>query len=265
MHDLDYSRIFYRAGLPVILIWLLLLLGFFIPISSATSPPYFDLSQSSMDLVYWVSESGKYGAPVVVLLALTVLVSRHEIDSSRRIKEFTIVALTASALAGGGALANEYFIKAELQVPRPNIVWLAGESGNGPLGMTAEEFYSVGNSEARSASLAEVLQQDTMSILLTSSIKAHWIDETGFSFPSGHSFSAMFIATFLLMLGATCVTTKRFWLLYFLLPWALAVCYSRPVLGVHTPTDVLIGGLQGIVIGILAWKVSVELMRRISE
>jgi hypothetical protein len=172
VHDLDYSRIFYRAGLPVILSWLLLLLSFLIPISSTTSPPYFDLSQGGMDLVYWVSESGKYGAPVVGLLALTVLLSRHEIDSSRRTKEFIIVALTASVLAGGGALANEYFIKTELQVPRPNIVWLAGENGNGPLGMTTEEFYSIGNSEARSASLAEVLQQDSNPVLLTSSIKA---------------------------------------------------------------------------------------------
>ena len=218
-----------------------------------------------MDLVYWVSESGKYGAPVVVLMALAVLVSRQEIDSSRRTKEFIIVALTASALAGGGALANEYFIKTGLQVPRPNIVWLAGENGSGPLGMTAEAFYSVGNSEARSASLAEVLQQDSNPVLLTSTIEAHWIDETGFSFPSGHSFSAMFIATFLLMIGASCLTTKRFWLLYLLLPWALAVCYSRPVLGVHTPTDVLIGGMQGIVVGILAWKISLQLMGRISE
>ena len=264
MSELDSAQVFYRAGLPIILSWLLLLLSFLIPVSNATAPPYFDLPQGRMDLVYWISESGKYGAPVVVLLALTVLVSRFEIDSSRRRKETLIVVLTAIILAGGGAMANEYFIKEELQVPRPNIVWLAGENGNGPLGMTTEEFYSASNEEGRRASLAKVLQRDSTSIPLTSSIKAHWIRETGFSFPSGHSFSAMFIATFLLMLGATYVTTKRYWLLYSLLPWALAVCYSRPVLGVHTPTDVLIGGLQGIVIGLLAWKISVQMIRRIS-
>jgi phosphatidylglycerophosphatase B len=238
------------------------LFSFLIAVSNATSPPYLDLSQSSMNWVYWISQSGKYGAPVIAVLALALLVSRHGIDSTRKKQEIVVVVLTASILASGGALANEYFIKTGFQVPRPNIVWLAGENGSGPLGMTAEEFYSVGGPEARSTSLATVLQQQSRPVHLTPSIEAHWIEETGFSLPSGHAFSAMFFATFLILLGATFLTARRFWLLYSLLLWALAVCYSRPLLGVHTAVDVMIGASQGIVIGVLAWKISINLMRR---
>ncbi|MEE9356846.1 phosphatase PAP2 family protein [Candidatus Vondammii sp. HM_W22] len=159
-------------------------------------------------------------------------------------KKLNIIALTAGIFAGGGAIVNEHFLKTYLKVARPNIIWLAGESGSGPLGMTAEQFYEMGDKEARRSPLASVLQQDPKPILLTPSIEAHWVEETGYSFPSGHSFSAIFFATFLLMIGTTYLSIKRLWLFYFLLPWALAVCYSRPILRLHTPAGISIGGLQ---------------------
>ena len=49
------------------------------------------------------------------------------------------------------------------------------------------------------------------------------------------------------------ISTRRLWLFYLLLPWALAVCYSRPILRVHAPTDILIGGLEGILLGFVAF------------
>ena len=258
------QHIFIRAGLPIILTWLLLPLSFFLPIVDPTVPPYFDLSQGNADLIYWVSEScGKFGAPIVVLLVLAVLLSRNGIDSVRRRKEACIIALSAGLFAGGGATINEHYIKEKLKVPRPNITWLAGENGSGPLGMTVKEFYGLGNKKARREPLANALLQAPKPILLTTSIEAHWIHETGFSFPSGHSFSAMFFATFLLMIGATYLFTKRLWLFYLLLPWAVAVCYSRLILRVHTPTDISVGGLQGIVIGLFVWSIAQVLIHRI--
>ena len=99
----------------------------------------------------------------------------------------------------------------------------------------------------------------------SSSIEAHWIEETGYSVPSGHSFSAMFFATFFLTMAATYLTTKRLWMFYALLPWALAVCYSRPILRVHTPTDITLGGLQGLALGLVAWAIARTLIRRFAR
>ena len=87
----------------------------------------------------------------------------------------------------------------------------------------------------------------------SSQCRHSWIEETGYSFPSGHSFSAMFFATFFLAMGVSHISTKRLRLFYLLLPWALAVCYSRPILRVHTPTDITVGGLEGLVLGFLAF------------
>ena len=260
-HEVTIKQVLLRAGLPAIVTWLLIPLTFVFPLIDSTRAPYFDLTETFSQLAYWLSESGgKFGVPFIALFMLTLLITRRDITSQRRWKETSIMVLIIAICAGGGALLNEHFLKAKLKVPRPNIVWLAGENGSGPLGMTAKDFYESGNKEARRQPLAEVLSVDP--VALSDSIEDHWIEETGYSFPSGHSFSAMFFATFFLMIAVTYLTTKRLWIFYALLPWALAVCYSRTILRLHTPTDITVGGLQGLVIGFIAWAVARSLIRR---
>lgn len=59
-----------------------------------------------------------------------------------------------------------------------------------------------------------------------------------FSFPSGHTSAAFMVATLL----------AYFWpsLLVVLYLWAVAVGFSRVLLGVHFPTDTLIGAALGV-------------------
>ncbi len=198
--------------------------------------------------------------PFIVLSMLVLLITRNGISFPRRWKEASIIIFIVAICAGGGAIFNEHFIKAQLKVPRPNIIWLAGENGSGPLGVTAKEFYKIGNKEDRRTPLAKILANHPLP--LSPAIEAHWIEETGYAFPSGHSFSAMFFATFFLLFAATYLFTKRLWLFYLLLPWALAVCYSRPILRVHTPADITVGSLQGLIIGFLAWAIAQPLIRK---
>ncbi len=260
-HEATIKQVFLRAGVPAILTWLLVPLTFLIPLIDSTKEPYFDLTQPFSQFAYWISHSGgKFGVPFIALTMLILLVTRGGISFQRRWNEASIIILIIAICAGGGALFNEHFIKAQLKVPRPNIVWLAGENGSGPLGMTAKDFYATGNKEARRVPLEKAISKNP--VPLSPAIKAHWIEETGYAFPSGHSFSAMFFATFFLMLAATYLTTRRLWLFYLLLPWALAVCYSRTILRVHTPADITVGSLQGLAIGILAWAITRSLIRR---
>ncbi|WP_414689239.1 phosphatase PAP2 family protein, partial [Neptuniibacter sp. UBA847] len=57
----------------------------------------------------------------------------------------------------------------------------------------------------------------------------HWGYETGYSFPSGHSFSAMFFAIFLFLICSTLIKDRNVRWIYVLLPWGVAVCFSRPM------------------------------------
>jgi phosphatidylglycerophosphatase B len=258
-------RVFLWAVLPAITAWAFIPLTFVLPYVDSTRAPYFDLTQTFSQLTYWITQSGgKYGAAVVAVAMLIQLVIFCDSTYRQKMRPGAIVVLIAAICAGGGAALNEDIVKTRLKIPRPNIVWLAGDDGAGPLGMTAEEFYASGDKATRSMLLSNVLNARPRPLLLSPSIEAHWVEETGFSLPSGHAFAAMFFATFFLMLAATYVSFNRLWLFYTLLPWALAVCYSRPILRVHTPMDITIGGLQGLLLGLLAWAVARLLLRKFS-
>ncbi|MGI9302831.1 MAG: phosphatase PAP2 family protein [Gammaproteobacteria bacterium] len=261
--EIGIGQVFVRAGLPALFTWVLLLPAYFLPAVDSTRAPYFDLTSEFAAVAYWVSGSGsKFGAPIVGVLVLLLLVTRTGLSGRQRWKEAVLVIVLAAVFAGGGAALNEHGVKEALKIPRPNIVWLAGDNGSGPLGMRADEFYGLGDKARRGASLLKVLEQSPSPVLLAPEIREHWVDETGYSFPSGHSLSAMFFATFLLAMAVSYVTGRRAWLFYLLLPWALAVCYSRPILRVHTPTDIAVGGFEGIVVGTIAWFIARSLLRK---
>lgn len=68
----------------------------------------------------------------------------------------------------------------------------------------------------------------------------------GYSFPSGHSQSA--VGTF----GAIAAFTEKKWLKWLCIAIAVLVPFSRMYIGVHTPSDVLVGaGMACILIGLL--------------
>jgi len=246
--------VFKRLMWPVLVTYALVLAMFLFPVVDSTREPYFDLTSSFATVFYWAAESGgKFGVPIIGALMLVLLITRHGISGTRRALEGTLVMIVVAICGGGGAALNEHCVKEALRVPRPNIVHLAGIDGSGPLGMSPEEFYGKGDKEARRSPLRRVLNAVPPPVKLSHAIREHWINETGYSFPSGHSFSSMFFATFLLAMGVSYISTCRLWLFYLLLPWALAVCYSRPILRVHTPMDIAVGGLEGILLGLIAF------------
>ena len=262
-HESTIKQVWLRAGVPALVTWLLIPVTFLIPRIDSTREPFFDLTNTLSQLAYWVSQSGgRFGAPIVAVLTLSLLVTRRGITLRRRLREAGIVVLVAAIFGGGGTALTVYVLKGQLKVPRPNIVWLAEESDSGVLGMTPEGFYDTGNKAARRRPLTEALSKVPQPVPMSSSIQSHWIEETGYSFPSGHAYAAMFFATFLGLIGATYLSATRLWIFYTLLPWALAVCYSRSILRVHTPIDITVGGLLGLAVGFLAWAAARSLIRR---
>jgi len=241
---------------PVLVIYAVLASSLWCPLIDSTRAPFFDLTSNFAMVVYWITQSGgKYGMPFLGVAWLTLLVSRPGISADRRTIECVLIVIVLAVCAGGGAMLNEHFLKTALQVPRPNIAYLAQPDGSGPLGMSSEAFYAQGDKAARRDPLREVLNAEPPPVPLAPLIKSHWIEETGYSFPSGHAFSAMFFAVFFAAMGISYLAGPRLWLMYLVFPWALAVCFSRPILRVHTPTDISVGGLEGIVSGFVAFLI----------
>ena len=229
----------------------LLALTYFAPLNPFKSP-HLDLTGPLAQAAYWTAESGgKMGIPLIGITMIALLVSRSGIFWKRRAGEALAIVLVLATFLGVGAYLNEHFVKPVFAVPRPNIIELAKKPPDAPaLKMSVKEFYALPDKASRSAHLKKVLTPD---VELDEHVRGHWISETGYSFPSGHSYSSMMFATFFLAMGLSYFWGTRLWFFYLIPLWAVAVCFSRPILRVHSPTDVCVGGLEGIVVGVLAF------------
>ena len=208
------------------------------------------------NFAWWLTESASvYGIPVVGIVML-LLVSRRPLRPWReRFADMMVIAGLLLVVLGLVSLSNEHLIKPGFHVFRPNILQLASNPPARPaLGISAAAFYQLPDKDARSDYLSGILNAaDYNGPELQPMLKHHWIEETGYSFPSGHTTAAMALASFFLALASTRFSGRKL-IPYLLLPlWVLLVAWSRTVLQVHTPVDVLAGAVQGLVAGLFGW------------
>lgn len=206
------------------------------------------------DVVVRITDTASWGQmPWLSTGVLVMIVSRSGIGSSRRWAEaISLTMVMALVLAGNGVL-NEDVVKPLFAVPRPNVeAWTASGTLGADLG-DADAFYSAGSKDERRLLLDERLpRSDDLGV--TDLVRAHWVHEAGYAFPSGHSTTAAAFATMIAGLGLTWLTGWRRVVSVFVLPaWAAAVIVSRIVLQVHTTSDVVAGTVAGLVWGSLAF------------
>jgi phosphatidylglycerophosphatase B len=253
----DLKQVLTKIAFLIIPAYLVVLCSFFLP--------KFSLEGTLALTAYFVAESGgKYGLPIVIVVALLLLIGRKGIAGRRRAWESVIIITVAAVVLGGGSYANEHLLKPTLHIPRPNIKELAQL---GALGRTAEDFYALGDKDKRSAYLTELFGDKKFNaVALHPRIRDHWASETGYSFPSGHATASFLFSTFFLALGLTLLSkSRRLVFFYALVPWAMAVAYSRPILRVHSPTDISVGAAQGIVLALIAYAIVRALIGRLEK
>lgn len=78
-------------------------------------------------------------------------------------------------------------------------------------------------------------------------IQSFVVPSDQFSFPSGHTSAAFLMATLLSYFHPA--------LMPFAFAWAIAVGMARVVLGVHFPTDTLIGALMGLAMAAISLRI----------
>ncbi|WP_188630116.1 phosphatase PAP2 family protein [Oceanisphaera marina] len=197
-------------------------------------------------------------APALFAYSMTLTVGKFGIA-------FTLCALSALALfrwrrrpgqlavfflclmaALGSAFVTKTVAKQYFKEPRPYVLWLADK---GRLA-ESERFYAqipVIRERWLADGLSDMSEQQVPGWL-----KLHWQDEVSYSFPSGHSIAAMTIAGFYCLL--LLYRRRSPWLTGTLAVWAVAVCYSRLLLGLHWPVDILASSVLGVMFGVLgAW------------
>ena len=229
------------------------------PLHPAADPSV-DLD-SDLALAAWaLAESGQTrGVTVMTMVLIVVLVARPGPSARRRTVEFAVLACVSLIALYGGKLANDHLVKPAIGVARPNIVEL---SERDLLGMDVHAFYELPEAE-RSEHLASISSGSGFgAITMSPEVRDHWVKETAFARPSGHSLAAMTLATYYVALAMTALAGWRRVLFVLLVPWATAVCLSRAVLRVHWPLDIVIGGFAGIVLGAAAYVTTCALLDR---
>lgn len=85
-----------------------------------------------------------------------------------------------------------------------------------------------------------VSQQDSLIEQVSTQVSPwrtqHWLGETDYSFPSGHT---IFVAICLVCFGGMFIEHKRYAWAGLLLVWGLGVAYSRLWIGMHRPIDLI--------------------------
>lgn len=79
-----------------------------------------------------------------------------------------------------------------------------------------------------------------------------------FGFYSAHASNSFFVATFLGLM----LKDKVKYLPFILFLWAAFVAYSRVYLGVHYPSDILVGASMGILIGVIFYLLMKAVLKK---
>jgi phosphatidylglycerophosphatase B len=238
----DHRALPRRIAQVLVPTYLLVLLSFVIP--------EIPLDGRLAAFVVRVSDSGTWPQmPMLCIAALMLLTSRPGISLRRRAIESMVIIAVMVGVLGCNALLNEHVIKPSFEVPRPNVVALVEHDALGPAIADTDDFYALGDKQARREYLAPRLA-GLEHPPLAPEVRAHWAYETGYSFPSGHATASMTFATLMLSLGLCWLHGWRRWVMTMVPVWAICVVYSRPLLQVHTAHDVCVGALIGIAWGL---------------
>ena len=199
--------------------------------------------------------------PYLLMAMIAIIISRPDISGRRRGIEAATALVTMLLVGLAFTSFNEYGIKPLFGVPRPNIANLAETGALGPDYPDGEAFYAAGDKQERREILA-VLLDSVETPPLSDLVSEHWAHETGFSFPSGHATAAMAFATAIAAVGFAWLAGWRWVVTTIVLPiWALLIAYSRVLLDVHRPVDVVAGSIVGFFFGLavfVAFRRTVE-------
>jgi len=196
-------------------------------------------------VAYWATLSaGKTGTLLIVFFASVVYAARQS-SPKRKAKIFTQLFLVLGGLLAGFAFLNEHVVKPVVKLSRPSHSYMIKQTKSI---MTLDSLYTLEESQ-RKAYLKGLITSDTLYLKqIDQRVLNHWVDEAGFSFPSGHSFNAYLLGTILAF--GIYEEKQRKWRLLALMPlsWALLVALSRVALGAHTAADVSAGAGIGLLL-----------------
>lgn len=160
---------------------------------------------------------------------------------------FLLSVFTLMIFFGSLAWVNENYTKPVLKLQRPSHVYMLDQIG----ALSKIDTLYLWNKQDRQRYFNELLQKHPLKFQnIDDDVQAHWVEEAGFSFPSGHTFNAFLFAmliAYAIYYNRSKAQLRRLYVLPFV--WAYMVGISRVALGAHSALDVSVGALLGVLTG----------------
>lgn len=230
------KSLFFKIG---IILALYLLIPFYFAIMQPIWSPA-SLSAFSFPL-FWITEIGSF--PYELLSCFIFLLFFAFLWRTNTLKSFIKLAiLLACAIILGQAIKEG--IKTTTKEPRPYVVWITQPKITQEQNTSVNYFYHL-NKPERQQFIAQITQDrfDVPTWLST-----HWQDETGYSFPSGHSLFALtwaFLALCLFRFKSHPIFVSL------MVIFGALMEISRLQLGLHYPIDVATSAVISAIIACL--------------
>lgn len=193
----------------------------------------------SMKWLLWLTDTA--GAPYSIITSLALIsVIVFRLHAEKRILLKVVIIVVSALLLQQGI---KTFLKNHFQEPRPYVVWLEEQHN-----VTHSDFYDLTRS-ARAKLIKTVVKQHED---IAKWQRKHWQTETGYSFPSGHM---LFAAGWALLFIAFFWQRGAYALSIGLALWAEGIAYSRMLLGMHWPIDIITSVFISAIFAMLAYAV----------
>lgn len=222
----------------------------FLPIANGLYSPEFSAIRPhsfSAALSLGISNSAGIVGTFIGVLVTAILYTLNEAVWRDKMRVFLKAILGLSLVIILFAAFNEKLTKPLIKASRPSHLYLLKAFERAPL---IDSLYQL-NKKERVAWFSQqaTLQKDKLNSI-DDKVLAHWIEEGGYSFPSGHTFNAFLLAMiFAFGIANNNKNTALRSIFYLPFVWATAVGLSRLSLGVHTIYDVMAGATLGIALG----------------
>lgn len=210
-------------------------------------PEFTATSKNSLwsSAAYWATVSaGKTGTLIIVVIT-SLLYAISQSTVKEKVKIFVQSFLVLGGLLTAFAFLNEHLLKPIAKFSRPSHSYMISQTNSS---MNLDSLYALDEQE-RESYFQGLISGDTIGLkAIDQRILNHWVEESGYSFPSGHSFNAYLLGC-ILAFSIYYERHRKLWLLAILpLSWAFLVALSRVAVGAHTAVDVSVGAGMGLLI-----------------
>jgi phosphatidylglycerophosphatase B len=200
-------------------------------------------------IAYAFTSSGGPTGFFVALIITSLFYASSTEGLKKKVWVFFKSAIVLIAVFGILAFINERYTKPLLKSQRPSHVYMLEQTGSSS---TIDSLYLL-DKKARRQFFSDLMKNYPVEFRkVDPAIQAHWVEEAGYSFPSGHTFNAFLftmIIAYSILFNRSFPRLRKFFALPFV--WALLVGVSRVAMGAHTAVDVSAGAALGISLGLL--------------